>query len=106
MGLWWCNVLVPSQGAKLAHDIVGKIQTKEERVAEIDRKIAELEEMKRGYEGRALRHENQAERLQFEDQAVLETRKHNQLAEENREKAAAIQREIDKLKAERKTLTK
>ena len=60
--------------------------------------------MKRGYESRALRHENQAERLQFEDQAYLETRRHNQLADENRAKAAAVQKEIDRLEAEKKRL--
>ena len=77
-----------------------------ERVREIDRQIEQLEDMKRGYEARALRHENQAERLQFDTQAVLETRRHNQLAEENREKAALLQKEIDELKEERAKLVK
>jgi hypothetical protein len=60
--------------------------------------------MKRGFEARALRHENQAERLQFDDQAYLETRRHNQLAEENRAKAAAVQKEIDRLQSEKKKI--
>jgi len=67
----------------------------------IDQEIQELERMKRGYEGRALRHENQAEYLQFDQQAVLETRRHLQLAEENRNKAALIQERIDRLKAKK-----
>jgi hypothetical protein len=71
---------------------------------EIDAKIKELTEMKRGYEAKALRHENQAERLQFEDRALLETRRHLQLADENRQKAARIQEEIDKLKAQREII--
>jgi hypothetical protein len=72
-----------------------------EQVAEIDARIQELTEMKRGYESKALRHENQAERLQFEDKAYLETRRHLELADENRRKAAKIQEEIDKLEAKK-----
>lgn len=74
------------------------------QVEEIDRKISELRSMKRGYEARALRHEDQAQRLQFEDRAVLETRRHNELADENRQKADKIQQEIDRLQAERRKL--
>jgi hypothetical protein len=74
------------------------------RVQQIDQQIQELQDMKRGYEARALRHENQAEYLQFDDQTYLETRRHNQLAEENRAKAAAVQEQIDKLQAEKKKL--
>src|SRR3989344_2752800 len=72
------------------------------RIEQIDQAIQELEEMKRGYESRALRHENQAERLQFDDQTYLETRRHLELADENRAKAAAVQKEIDRLQAEKK----
>lgn len=75
-------------------------------VAKIDRQIEELEQMKRGYEARALRHENQAERLQFDDKAVLETRRHIQIAQENRDKADLIQKEIDTLKVKRENLIK
>lgn len=74
------------------------------KIQQIEQQIQELEDMKRGYESRALRHENQAERLQFDDQTYLETRHHIQLAEENRAKAAAVQREIDRLQAEKKKL--
>ncbi len=74
------------------------------RVHQIDKQIEELEEMKRGYESRALRHEDQAERLQFDDKTYLETRRHNQLAAENRAKAAAVQKEIDRLQAEKQKL--
>ncbi len=70
----------------------------------IDSQISELQDMKRGYEARALRHETQAEYLQFEQQAVLETRRHLQLAEENRQKAAFIQKKIDQLEARREKL--
>ena len=75
------------------------------KVQQIEKQITELENMKRGYEARALRHENQAERLQFDDQTYLETRRHNELAEENRAKAAAVQKEIDRLQEEKRKLT-
>ncbi|MBI5272632.1 MAG: hypothetical protein HY861_01445 [Chlamydiia bacterium] len=74
------------------------------QVAEIDQQIEELEEMKRGFEARALRHEDQAQRLQFEDRALLETRRHNELAAENRAKAQRVQEEIDRLQTEKKKL--
>ena len=74
------------------------------QVDKIDADIAELERMKRGYESRARRQEDQAARLQFEDQAYLETKRHLELAEENRMKAAKIQEEIDRLQKERAKL--
>ncbi len=74
------------------------------QISEIDRQIQELEDMKRGFEARALRHDDQAQRLQFEDRTVLETRRHNELAEENRSKAARVQQEIDRLQVERRKL--
>lgn len=71
------------------------------QIDKIDAEIEELERMKRGYESRARRQEDQAARLQFEDQAYLETKRHLELAEENRMKAAKIQEEIDRLQAEK-----
>lgn len=75
-------------------------------VQKINDQIEELEEMKRGYEARALKHENMAEYLQFDQQAVLETRRHLQLADENRNKAALVQEEIDRLNAKKQQLQK
>ncbi len=77
---------------------------KEAQIQQIDQQIQELESMKRGYEAKALRHEDQADRLQFDDHTYLEMRRHNQLAEENRSKAAAVQKEIDRLQAEKNKL--
>lgn len=74
------------------------------QIAEIDDQIRELEDMKRGYESRALRHDDQALRLQFNQEWNLEVRRHLELAEENRQKAAVVQQEIDRLKAKRKEL--
>src|SRR5579859_3592707 len=76
------------------------------KIQQIDQQIEELQDMKKGYESRARRHEDQAQRLQFEDRAVLETRRHLDLAEENRAKAEAVQKEIDRLEAERAKLLK
>jgi hypothetical protein len=76
------------------------------QVQEIDRQILELQAMKRGFDARALRHEDYAQRLQFEDRAVLETRRHLELADENRAKAARVQQEIDRLQMERRKLMK
>ncbi len=74
------------------------------QVDEIDRQIEELRAMKRGFESRVLKHEDYAQRLQFEDRAYLETRRHLELAEENRIKAQRVQLEIDRLETERRKL--
>lgn len=75
-------------------------------VQKIDVEIQELEDMKRGYEAKALKHDDTATYLQFDTEAVLETRRHIQLAEENRNKAALVQERIDRLKARRAELQK
>ncbi len=75
--------------------------SKDLQIQQIDQQIKELKEMKRGYEARALRHENQADRLQFDDRTYLEMRRHNQLAAENKAKADAVQKEIDRLEQEK-----
>lgn len=66
-------------------------------IGQIDAKIEDLKEKKRGYEGKALRAEDQAERLQFEDHFTLEARQYFRVAEENRQKARLAQEEIDRL---------
>lgn len=75
-------------------------------VQEIDCRIDELQDKKRGYEARALRHEDYASYLQFINEAYLETRRHFQLADENRAKAAQVQREIDALEIQKQELLK
>lgn len=79
----------------------------ESRSVEIDRinmEIEQLQEVKRGYEGKAIKHEDTATYLQFDSQAVLETRRHLQLARENRNKAALVQEQIDQLNAKKAKL--
>jgi hypothetical protein len=78
----------------------------QKKVEQIDAKIAELKEIKRGYEARMLRHMDQAERLQFDSEYTLETRRHLQLADENKAKAELVQREIDELERQKKSLLK
>lgn len=84
----------------------GESPQKTEKAEQINQQIEQLQDMKRGFEARALRHENMAEWLQFDDKAYLETRRHIQIAEENKQKAAAVQREIDRLQKEKQALTK
>lgn len=84
----------------------GESPQKTEKAQQIDQQIEQLQDMKRGFEARALRHENMAEWLQFDDKANLETRRHIQIAEENKQKAAAVQREIDRLQKEKQSLIK
>lgn len=74
------------------------------QVEQIDAQIKQLEDMKRGFEAKALRHEDQAEWLQFKEEAALEVRRHQQIAQENRDKAAEVQKQIDLLKARRQKL--
>lgn len=81
-----------------------QVLTKQEQIQAIDAQIQELEEKKRGYEGAALRHEDYADRQQFQDQVFLESRRHIRLAEENREKAQAVQQEIDELELQKSKL--
>ncbi len=76
----------------------------QEKIKAIDLQIQDLEDMKRGFESRARRHDDQAQRLQFEDRAVLETRRHQELADENRAKARRVQEEIDRLQAKKQKL--
>jgi hypothetical protein len=76
------------------------------QIDQLDQEIKELKEMKRGFEARAIRAENQADRLQFEDHYYLETRRFYQIADMNREKAARIQEEIDRLETQRAAILK
>ena len=75
-------------------------------IQKIDAEIQQLENMKRGYEAKALKHDDMATYLQFDTEAVLETRRHLQLAEENRNKAALVQEQIDRLNEKKGQLQK
>ncbi|NGX43976.1 MAG: hypothetical protein K1060chlam3_00134 [Candidatus Anoxychlamydiales bacterium] len=75
-------------------------------VDDIDKKINELEEMKRGYEAKAIKQVNQAQRLQFIEGQLQEAKRYWRSAEDNRKIATRIQKEIDELKIERMKLQK
>lgn len=78
----------------------------DQQIQQIDQEIAELEDMKRGYEARAIRHENLGQMMQTDSEYTLETRRHYQIAEQNREIAAKIQVDIDQLQAKKQALLK
>ncbi|NGX35104.1 MAG: hypothetical protein K1060chlam1_01474 [Candidatus Anoxychlamydiales bacterium] len=75
-------------------------------IEEIDKKINELEEMKRGYEAKAIKQANQAQRLQFIEGELQAAKKNWRLAEDNRKIVVRLQKEIDELKIERMKLQK
>lgn len=66
--------------------------------------ITEFQNMKRGYVARALKHENQAQRLQFMNGEYLTAKRHWELAKENRIIAEKIQIDIDRLEEKRQDL--
>jgi hypothetical protein len=74
---------------------------RQENLVDIDAQILDLEQLKMGYEAKALRHEDQAARLQFDHETWLEARRHMQLTDHNRKLVAEIQIEIDRLKVRR-----
>lgn len=86
--------------------LVGYGVSRSEEIQQIDAQIEDLQEVKRGYNARALRFENLAEYQQFDDQAQLETRRFFKLAEENRNRAELAQKKIDLLEARKKELQK
>jgi len=65
----------------------------------IEKHINELEEMKRGYESKAIKYANQAERLQFVSSELQTAKKYWILADKNKKIAEKLQKIIDDLKA-------
>ena len=76
----------------------------EQEVVELDKQITELKEMKLGYESKAVRHINQAQRLQFVQGEQLTAKRYWELAEENKQIAEHIQKDIDELEAQKKSI--
>ena len=66
----------------------------------------ELEEKKKGYEAKAIKHANQGDRLQFVQGELQTAKRHWKLAKENRKIAEKIQKEIDALKLKKLELQK
>lgn len=71
------------------------------KVEGIDREIQYLEDLKRGLEGRAIRYENQAQRLQFEKDQLIESKRFWNMAEQNRKASAELDQKIKEKKQER-----
>ena len=101
--LLWILFSPPFLPASRAH-LAMLATKKEQRIEAIDREIEMLEDKKRGYEAKALRAEDQAIRLQFQDQFQLETRAYWKIAEENRAKAAIMQERILELQEEKRQM--
>lgn len=89
------------QGPSILAEEKGKLEA---QIREIDAQIEELQAVKRGYEAKAIRHENLGISRQFEDNYNLEARRHFQLAEQNRQIADQIQKDIDQLEAKKQKL--
>ena len=73
-------------------------ENKNDKILIIEKQINELEEMKRGYESKAIKYANQAERLQFVSRELQTAKKYWVLAEENKQIADKLQKKIDDLK--------
>jgi hypothetical protein len=78
--------------------------TKDQMIESVEKKIKELEEMKRGYESRALKHDSQGDRLQFAQGQLNVAKKHWDLAEQNRAVAKKLQQDIDAYNLKRNKL--
>jgi len=72
----------------------------------LDKKILELEDMKKGYEAKAIKHANKAERLQFVEGQLQVAKKHWKLADENKKIADEIQKQIDELQVRKLKINK
>lgn len=81
-----------------------KKKNPKEELREIHYEIERLEELQRGYEAKALRHENLANRLQFRSGQYLLAKQHWEIAEQNRLMAKKIQQQIDQLEKRKQYL--
>src|SRR5262249_14150522 len=97
VAIWLVVGAMGTMPAGIVECAFGLEDRRQAEIEKLDAEIGELKLMKRGFEARAVRAEDQAERLQFGDRFVLETRKYFRIAEANRQKAARVQEEIDKL---------
>ncbi|MCC6127932.1 MAG: hypothetical protein IT584_01885 [Chlamydiae bacterium] len=88
-------------GSSMLAEEKGKLEAS---IRDIDAQIEELQAVKRGYEAKAIRHENLGASRQFDDNYSSEARRHFQLAEQNRQIANQIQKDIDLLEATKQKL--
>lgn len=78
--------------------------SKKQQVEELDRHIEELKKAKIGLEGKAVKLENQGQRLQFVEGYLQEAKRALNAAAEFRHNAELMQSEIDILEARREEL--
>ena len=76
----------------------------DQEIDTINQEIERLEEVKVGFEAKALRHESAANRLQFQQGQYIIAKKHWEQAEINRLAAKKVQEQIDALKKRKKSL--
>ena len=74
------------------------------KLENIDREIQYLEDLKRGLESRAIKYENQAQRLQFDANQLAEAKRYWNLAEQNRKAVEEIDEKIKQKQEERKNI--
>src|SRR3989304_5244708 len=72
----------------------------------IDSEIKDLEDLKRGYLSQAVKHENQAQRLQFIEGQLQYAKRNWKVAAEYKRKARRVQKEIDLLRERKEYLLK
>ncbi len=78
--------------------------SRQEKIEELTKQIDELEKAKTGIEGKALKLENQGQRLQFQEGYLQEAKRALNAAAQFRENAKILQKKINKLKAQREAL--
>lgn len=78
--------------------------SKQQQIADLDSQIEELEKAKIGLEGKAIKLENQGQRLQFQEGYLQDAKRAFRAAAEFRENAKQIQQQIDDLQVKREAL--
>lgn len=71
---------------------------------QLDHQIENLIEVKKGLEAKALRHEQEAQRLQFVQEEFLEARRHSKLADKYHCQVAKVEKRIHKLEKKKERL--
>jgi|GEM_PF-5135668 len=76
------------------------------KICLLHKQIDELNQLKKGYLLRALTHQNQADRLQFQQDELLTAKRHSILAEENRKIVQRLEEDILELESDKEKILK
>jgi hypothetical protein len=98
-----CSFLLAKEENKLEKSILVETNWKSE-IAEIDKEIDKLQNQRNLYLAKATRLQNQGDRLQFENNNLIDARRAWQQAQIHREIATRIQEEIDQLEARKQKI--